>query len=151
MLWVEVNKNKNKKHKRQCKIFRIKPRDFDRLTSIITLCSKIYLYMYNLITEKSFSVSWPLFEKQQLSVNIITMLVVWLCIIFYFCWKKKHDRHFGNGSFSFHADFYFPLSPITLLTGLNYIGNTAGVLKNKNCLHFASTWLHPRFKEGLSF
>lgn len=122
MLWIEVNKNKNKRHKRQYTIFRIQPRDFDRLTTIITLCSTIYLYMYNLIIEKSFPWLGLYLKNSRLASTSALCLSCdfdLLGNLFLGGGENKTTDILiykfssnGNGSFSFHADVYFSPSQI---------------------------------------
>ena len=53
----------------------------------------------------------------------------------------------GQGRFTFYVDVFFPLSLPRLLTDFTvYMSNTGVCLiKSRNCLPFASTWVHPRF------
>ena len=49
----------------------------------------------------------------------------------------------------FYFDFFFPLS-LKTCTGLDWIYEYHGwfLIRSRNCLPFASTWVHPRFLMG---
>jgi len=60
-------------------------------------------------------------------------------------WYEISISQKANESFLFYVDFSFPLSRTFCFTGFEYEYLGGCHIGNRNCLHFACIWVHPRF------